>query len=216
MAEKFLEEIYADALVLDDLRECLSFMARTDYYNARLFFNKGMARLEIMLAKYAIENPDSANEIQDFALDIIDKWGEWSYISGMIRGKLIPMIYEYMKRFCTIDVEEGNFLLKSSDSGFLTMKDIEENMFIHDIHDPMLEAGDVADMLYHPLIEDYVLYGCGLGYLPYKLWTKQVVLLTLLYMRTIKEFLNMQSTMEFWIGLTKRTLKLEMHQIIWT
>ncbi len=172
MAEKFLEEIYADALVLDDLRECLSFMARTDYYNARLFFNKGMARLEIMLAKYAIENPDSANEIQDFALDIIDKWGEWSYISGMIRGKLIPMIYEYMKRFCTIDVEEGNFLLKSSDSGFLTMKDIEENMFIHDIHDPMLEAGDVADMLYHPLIEDYVLYGCGLGYLPYKLWTK--------------------------------------------
>lgn len=172
MAEQFLEEIYADAKVIDDFRESIAYIARTDYDNARLALNRGMDQLEHILGKYAEENPTAANKIQNCALDIINKWGDWSYLSGRLRGILIPLIYEYMSLFTSIDVEDGNYLLQSSDSGFLTLKDLEENEFLHDIHDPMQEAGDIADMLLNPWIEEYVIFGCGLGYLPYKLWKK--------------------------------------------
>ena len=172
MAEQFLEEIYADAKVIDNLYETIAFIARTDYYNARISFNSAMDRLEILLGEYAKEDAKAANELQDCALDIIDKWGNWSYMSGKIRGTLIPQVYKYMALSATIDVEEGNYEIKSSDSGFLTVKDVSTNMFLHDIHDPMQEAGDIADMLYRPWTEKYILYGCGLGYLAYKLWKK--------------------------------------------
>ncbi len=172
MAEQFLEEIYADAKVIDELWECIGFIARTDYKSARIKFNTAMEHVESILEKYAVENVKSANYIQNCAIDIIDSWGNWGHVTGAVRGKLIQGLFEYMSQFCTIDVEEDGIRISSADSGFLTLEDLQENMFLHDTHDPMRESGEIAEMLYDPKTEKYILFGCGLGYLGYKLWEK--------------------------------------------
>ncbi len=172
MAEQFLEEIYRDAIVTSELRDTVAYIARTDYYNARAVFNNAMSRMENMLERYANDDPVAANRLQDSALKAINAWGEFSLVTGVINGELLPQIYEYLKGFNPIDVEDGNYLLKSSASGFLTVKDVESNEFLHDIFDPMLEAEKITDVLYNPWAEKYIIFGGGLGYLPYRLWKR--------------------------------------------
>lgn len=172
MAEQFIEEIYRDAILTSQLREVELYIARTDYYNARALFNKAMSQLEDMLLRYAKENPESAYILQDCALSTVNSWGNFSYMTGVINRELLPLIYEYMKKYNSIEVEDGGYLLKSTDSGFLTIQDTETGEFLHDTYDPMIEAEKVVDVLYDPRVEKFVLYGSGLGYLAYKLWKK--------------------------------------------
>ncbi len=172
MAEQFLEEIYTNSMMIDDLRQCVNLVAKTDYYNARIMVNRAMSQLETSLEQYAKEDPSSANRIQSAAIKAVESWGNWSYMTGTINGELIPLLYEYMKLFNTIEVEDRGYLLQSTDSGFLTIKDIAADVYIHDTFDPMLEAEKTAEVIYSPKVEKYIFLGCGLGYLAYKIWKK--------------------------------------------
>lgn len=170
MAEQFLEEVYSDALILDDLRECVRFLSRYDVRRALRIFNESMAKLQNLLLKYAESDSGEATRLQNIALDIANNWNDQAYVVGTITGKLIPGIYDYMARFTGIEVEDRGYLLKSSDSGFLTIKSADTGRYMHDVHDPMEEAGRVAAAIYDAEMEDIIILGCGLGYLPYKIW----------------------------------------------
>lgn len=172
MAEQFLEKIYSDAMIIDRLRECIRLLAAYDNREAIKAFNVAMAGLQNVLHEYAQADVSKANKIQADAISITQNWDDISSTVGIITGKLIPELYEYMSNFTDIDVEDQGHLIKSSDSGFLTLKSADTGRFLHDIHDPMEEAGRIADKIYDAAMEKFIIFGCGLGYLPYKIWER--------------------------------------------
>lgn len=172
MAEQFLEKIYSDAMIIDKLRECVKYLAAYDNREAMKVFNTAMADLQGVLQEYARADLTKANRLQSYALGVTGNWDDIASTVGTITGKIIPELYEYMSNFTDIEVEDHGHLLKSSDSGFLTIKSADTGRFLHDIHDPMEEAGRIADQIYDAAMEKLIIFGCGLGYLPYKIWER--------------------------------------------
>ena len=172
MAEDFIEEIYQKSVVPDTLRECIRFFNRSDYPKAKEIYNGAVSVIEKLLPEYAAFDRESAVKLQDAAVEIGGHFGDVSFATGTINGKLIPEMYRYLAHFADIEVEDRGYLLKSTDSGFLTVKDPSANLFLHDIHDPMEEAGRIADIIYDAKMEEVYIFGCGLGYLPYKIWSR--------------------------------------------
>ncbi|MCR5671752.1 MAG: DUF115 domain-containing protein [Butyrivibrio sp.] len=172
MAEDFLEEVYRKSLVPDMLRDCVDLFNRSDYDKARKAYNEAISVIEKMLPEYAAFDRISAERLQNAAVDIAGNFGDTSYVTGTINGKLIPELYRYLSHFTDIEVEDGGYLIKSTDSGFLTVRDQKPGLYLHDVHDPMEEAGRIADIIYDAKMEEIHILGCGLGYLPYKIWSR--------------------------------------------
>lgn len=172
MAEKFIEEIYENAIVIDWLREYVSLAVKCDYSEARKTYNKAIKQIEKLLPQYATIDLEAAKNIQNIAENIIQNWDDNSFVSGTIVGKLIPAWFKFMSFFANIEVEDQGYLLKSSESGFLTLKDKYTGFYFHDIHDPMNEADQIAEIIYKPNMEEMIIFGAGLGYVPYKVWKK--------------------------------------------
>ena len=157
MAEQFLEKIYADSIIIDQLRECLRLIARYDDRQTMKKYNQAMAGLERLMDEYAQGDPKAATSIQNDALRILEHWDDIAYVTGVIEGGIIPKLYRYMSFFTDIEVEDEGYLLKSSDSGFLTLRSPDTGFFMHDVHDPMQEAGRIADIIYKPEMEHIII-----------------------------------------------------------
>lgn len=172
MAEAFLEEIYKDAIVILQLQETLKSLYLSDNRTAMKKYNEAVLQIEQIIQKLSRTDVERAYNIQEVATDISERWEDVSFVSGILSGKLLPHIYSYMSFFTGINVEDGRYLLKSADTGFVTIVDMEINCHLHDLHDPMKEASGIADGIYRPESGKYMIFGCGLGYLPYVLWRR--------------------------------------------
>lgn len=172
MAEAFLEEIYKDALVIWHLQESVKALHQSDRRKGTNCYNEAAARLESIIARLRAADSDMAEQLEIVAAEITEKWSDSMLVAGAITGNLIPLMYEYMSHFTDINVEDGGYCLVSSDSGFLTMKDVVGDFYFHDSHNPMDEATDAARPVFKPETGKYLIFGCGLGYLPYVLWRR--------------------------------------------
>lgn len=88
-------------------------------------------------------------------------------LMGNILEETIPLLYEAMSVFGQIDVNEDNYRLFSSKSGFLSLYNTQSKRYYHDLIDPYREAYILAKRIYRPAQLSYAFLGCGLGYLPW-------------------------------------------------
>ncbi len=170
MAEQFLESIYNKALIITQIHEYLKYTYEGCHRDARRVYNQAAQGIEGLLVELENADPELANSIFAAATEVRDYFEDSSYATGIVEGSLIPALFRYMKYFADINVTEGKYTLYSSQSGFLTVKDIEKNVTLHSSYDPLLEADRIAASIFDPQAECYHILGVGLGYLPYQLW----------------------------------------------
>lgn len=170
MAEKWLDEIYRKAYIIQELHEVVWYLNTGNNREARTVYNRTAAQLEELISLIAREDTGTATFLQDRAVSVMDAWGDRNEASGKIQSELMPAMFAYLKRFTDISVEDNGYLLQSADSGFLTIKDIDNDQFYHDVHDPLYEAYQLAQQIYKPEMEEFRILGTGLGYLAYALW----------------------------------------------
>ena len=91
-------------------------------------------------------------------------------ILGNILEDTIPLLYKAISFFGHIDIEEKNYRLCSSRSGYLTLYNTESKRYYHDLIDPYHEAYRLAKRIYDPINTSYRFLGCGLGYLPWQIF----------------------------------------------
>ncbi|MCR5419500.1 MAG: DUF115 domain-containing protein, partial [Lachnospiraceae bacterium] len=172
MLETYLEPIYKKALLISDFEESIKLLQQYQYTLAQQKYNAAISQVESFLPELSGENASLAERILTSALRIAKLWNDGSSASGEIASHLVPLMYEYMSYFTGIDVVDGNYQLKSTDSGFLTLIDTSHNITFHDIHNPMTQASVLADSIYSPANSEIHILGCDLGYLPYMLYVK--------------------------------------------
>ena len=172
MAEAFFEEIYKDAFVLQLLHECVDDIYASNHVSAKEKYNEAASVIESMVARLYSAGNEAAKKLEDAAVEIVQNWRNEAFVTGMINARLIPLVYEFMSEFTGIDIDDGYYTIESSRSGFLTLKDNSSDLYIHDTDDPMYEAYRTAERIYKPETARYLIFGCGLGYLPYALWRR--------------------------------------------
>ncbi len=172
MIEQWLKGIYDQGHIIQELHETVRFLHDGNWRESRAVYNTAASHLEELIAEVAKSDVNSAKKIQDCALTVMDAWGDPHLVAGRIESSLIPALFEYMRNFTDICVEENGYLLESADSGFLTVKDLESSQYLHDTHDPMFEAFEQSDQLYSSEMQTFRILGAGLGYLAYILWRR--------------------------------------------
>ncbi|MBR3516839.1 MAG: DUF115 domain-containing protein [Lachnospiraceae bacterium] len=170
MAEQFLEEIYEDAMIIEQIREYVEYTLSGRERDARRIYNQAAQGIERILPGLQQEQPQLAEQIVTAALAIREHFADVSDAVAITESRLLPALFSYMQFFTGIEVEEGQYCLKSADSGFLTIRDLERNITLHSTYDPMWEAYGIARSVFAPEKECYHILGMGLGYLPYQLW----------------------------------------------
>ncbi|MBQ8945523.1 MAG: motility associated factor glycosyltransferase family protein [Lachnospiraceae bacterium] len=170
MAEDFIEEIYHDSMSIEYINEFVHLSYICKRRDARRAYNEGAKILENMISRIASSNLQLALDIQNTALEIAERFEDCGFAAGEALSRLLPLLYEAVAPLTHISVDAGSYVIKSADSGFLTLYDSGINMHIHDTHDPMWEAYNLATELYRPEVEQFYILGCGLGYLPYQIW----------------------------------------------
>lgn len=170
MAEQFIEDIYHDAMIIEYIKEYIYLISCDRYRDARPVYNRAAGELERLIRNLAPDNRELAINLQNTAYSCVDIYDDTRQAQGIVEGQLIPAMYQYMSYFTDIEVDTGRYLIKSSDTGFLTIYDHETGLYIHSTYDPMWEAYQAAKSIFDPAFQQYRIFGVGLGYLPYQLW----------------------------------------------
>lgn len=171
MAESFLEPIYKEARLLCILRQVVECAKCLDEQHAFIYYNEIAPELLELCKCYIEFDGTNGMELYRVAKSIA---GESSLvcIGDKVEHELIPRLEEYMKHWGKIetDNDEGDYLFETTVSGFLTIKDVKENVYLHSTVDPMWEARKQVEYMYAPQKNSYSILGCGLGYFIYQLY----------------------------------------------
>ena len=168
--EEFIAKIYDRSFIIEYLQEYASLTDSGRFSDAHIMYNKAAVLLEKMLTDIAKTDTDTASQIQTIALAIVDAYENKRKAKGLVEGRLIPALYTCMNNFNGINVDAGTYTIMSSDSGFLTLSDNSTGTFLHDTHNPMWEAYRIAQSLYKPEMENFLIFGCGFAYLAYQIY----------------------------------------------
>lgn len=110
----------------------------------------------------------------DFAKSIIDMEnfnGDLRLLCDHIERKVLPYISMWIKELADIDVDtEDGYRLKSSDSGYITAQIVSSGRYIHSTYNPMSEAYTYIKNVFSPMYQEYIFFGCGMGYYVYQLY----------------------------------------------
>lgn len=167
MAEQWLDEIYHKSILIEYLKEVVELIGKNQIRLAmRVWQEKAN-----MLIQDICQSDDETISLMKAALDVAEAWSDHSEFAACIESRLIPAVIEYLSRYGGIDVEDDGFVLRSSATGFLTIYDHRQSKHYHSSYDPMWEAHLLAEEVMKPSISEYAVYGCGLGYLPYQIYS---------------------------------------------
>ena len=80
------------------------------------------------------------------------------------------ILYETARINGEVDVAEGRYRIYSSKSGYFTMQNIDSGRRLHSEINPAYEAYTLSKDIFTPKTDVYAFLGCGLGYLPWKIY----------------------------------------------
>ena len=167
-----MEEIYSNALIIEQIREYIDFMNKGRNRDARAVYNRAAAGLEKILPTLLQTDRELTVDIQNTAVKIRDVFDDPCEAMAIAEGELLPLLFSFMDYYSGIEVTEGKYSLRSAKSGFLTIRDDVQGITLHSSFDPLWEAYRIAESIFDPEVECYHVLGCGLGYLPYQLRMK--------------------------------------------
>lgn len=172
MAEVFLEEIYKDARLIYEARQIVEYAKVYDKHHAAMKYNEILPGLLEICRRYTAWDKNGGEELAGHIVQIKRSSNDLILMGDIIENKVIPLLEKSMQYYGTIQTEneEGDFLFESAVSGFLTLKDLRQNIYVHSTVCPMWEAKRIAEYIFDPRKKAYSILGCGLGYLAYQLY----------------------------------------------
>lgn len=171
MAEAFLEDIYQYSKTVSRLRYVVELIREHDDHHAVMELDqviddvyslcKKCVELQYENAVFLWNQVKQLNEINE---DLV-------YMGDFIESGILPLMENWIQTLAGISLQiDDEFMLESTACGFLTMKNIRTNLYLHSNNNPMEEARKLVKSYYDPKKNLYAVFGCGLGYHVYALY----------------------------------------------
>ena len=173
MAEAFLEEIYREAALVCRLRQAAEYAKIHDELHMIAICNAVFQPLCGICKAYLQQDREKGMALWAAVQMLVQIDNDLVKRGDVIEEQILPLLKE-KRKLCGGDIsvenEEGDYLFESSASGFLTLKDLRQDKYIHSASDPMWEAFKLAEYIFSPEKKEYTVWGLGLGYLIYQLY----------------------------------------------
>ncbi len=170
MAEEFLEEIYIFGKMQMHLENCVSSAYRVQDQLAMNSWDSYAELLTKLTENMLPSDKSLLPLLYRSSQEVAALFSDLSRFGGEIERVLLPLLRGILSQWEKIDLVEGDYHFVSTPMGFLTLEYRPYGKYLHSIYDPMKEAFSLAEELYDPLQDEFRVFGCGLGYLPYAVW----------------------------------------------
>lgn len=170
MAEEWLEELYTDANGITQIKEVIRLYEQGYDLIAAEIWNGLIPWFKEVRDKYNRLLPNAGSSLYTQLKSITTDMKDYLQFSCDLYTMIIPELYRYMKCYGHIDVEDGDYRIESSQSGYLSLTKLKSNCLIHGKSDPMEDARVNAESIYSAEYDEYCILGSGFGYLPYQLY----------------------------------------------
>ncbi len=170
MAEERIEEIYSYAKVISELRVSVErFRYQEDNIGASIF-RKLIPEIERFL-KACVEDQYNEYPVLCEKLYSIKEIEDMIFVADMLEEDIIPIMERWIQSWVAIEEQmDDRYIIESTATGFLTIKDIHSDRYLHSNNDPMNEARKAVENQFEYGKTKYVVWGCGLGYHIYQLY----------------------------------------------
>lgn len=170
MAEDFINEIYSKAELIYIYRQCLDLLTIKDLSRFSKLWSAYSGKILDIVCEMRNSDDVLATRLENMAFGVIGNIKDPMLAKELIEGGIIPILYQYIDKYRGIDVTEGEWQLKSSRSGYLTMYNNKLSCHIHSLDNPMWEARNEVKARYNGSYDRALLLGAGLGYTAKALW----------------------------------------------
>lgn len=171
MAIDFIEDIYQYANLISELRHVITYIRLDDDHHAVMRLNELFPQM-CSLCKTALQTDFQQVDVLRKNIEAVrDEKSDLSLIGDILEKEIIPRMELWIQSLGYIEQQvDDTYIVESSDSGFLTMKSIKTNIYIHSKNDPMDVARQYVSQCYDARKKSYSIFGCGLGYHIYMLY----------------------------------------------
>lgn len=171
MAGPFLEEIYQYSNTISQLRYVVELIREHDDHLAVMEMDCIIDKIYSICKKCVELQYDKAvllwNQVKQ--LNQIDE--DLVYMGDFIESAILPLMEEWVQTLADISLQmDDEFMVESTACGFLTLKNLRTNLYLHSNNNPMEEARKLVKVYYEPKKNSYCVFGCGMGYHVYALY----------------------------------------------
>lgn len=167
------EQIYVDAMIIENLRDIVDLFTSVELKRAIIQWKNVSKKIEEFIPRVAQKDIDQGQYLLQCWKKALEVRDDFRMFSAEISYGLIPALQEALNDlYGPISLEGGKWYFEKTISGFTTVRDNEQEKYLHSPLDPMSEASDLANKIYAPEMDEFHILGCGLGYLPYQIWEK--------------------------------------------
>lgn len=170
MAEGFIEEIYGYAHTISRLREVVERFRYAEDYQGTELFRKRIPDMGHLLDACLEDGYEEAELLRD-GLYSIKNINDMIAVADLLEGSVIPIMERWIQSWVSVDEQvDARYRIESTSGGFLTIKDMHSNRYLHSNSDPMDEARKLVETQFDYEKESYRVWGCGMGYHVYQLF----------------------------------------------
>lgn len=170
MAERFIEEVYYYSNIISQLREVVERYRYQEDYHGTLLFKRIIPKLEQAVMECYRQKYEEAACLKERLYSFKDLMDGIS-VADALEDSVIPIMERWMQSWISVNEQmDERYRIESTSSGFLTIKDVQADRYLHSNSDPMEEARKIVERQFDCSKEVYVVWGCGLGYHAYQLY----------------------------------------------
>lgn len=170
MAENFIEEVYYYSKIISGLREVIERYRFQEDYHATAQIKELIPGLENVIVKCKEQGYEHLDIIEEklYALENIK---DGISLADELERVTIPILEAWIQTWSFVDEQvDDRYKIESTSSGFLTIKDLKADRYLHSNGDPMNEARKNVENCFDYSKKSYVVWGCGMGYHAYQLY----------------------------------------------
>jgi len=129
-----------------------------------------LPELEVFLKKCISDDRSNYDSFVE-AFKLITNTEDYILIGDIIESVIIPIVEESIQaKLNYYEKVDERYVIESTASGFMTIRDSVIDRYLHSNNDPMDEASIIVEEMYEYEKERYYVWGCGLGYHIYQLY----------------------------------------------
>lgn len=173
MAEKLTEELealYYYANTISQIRQVIDSIRIMDDQNALGLLNNLLSDMQRLLTDCLQDGYAEAENLRQSLLSMAEI-KDIILLGDMLENISVPIMERWQQSRCYVQEKlDEQYCLESTSTGFLTIKHLGIDKYLHSNNDPMDEARHMAERQYNYNASRYRVFGCGLGYHIYQLY----------------------------------------------
>lgn len=171
MVEQILEKIYDYADIITNLRIITEKMRITYIDEASDILNEYRDRIFEFCRESIDGNYPEAYDMYLMLKHIFEEENDLIVVADILENAIIPMAEKIIQEMGTLNQQlDEEYVIESTATGYLTIKNIKKNIYLHSNNDPMWEARKQIRTYCRVKSKRFALLGCGLGYHAYQLY----------------------------------------------